>query len=172
MHQNSESGFWREDQKRYGRMAWLVQPSYWAVMIYRFGRWTKTTGHPLGRPAHAIYFVAYSIIRLVTGIEIPRGATFGPGLLIHHYGGIVINPRAVVGAYCTLRQGVTIGTRHDDAGAPVLGDNVVLGAYAQILGAIRIGDGVTIGAMTLVMTDVPDGRTAVGVPARILNARS
>ncbi|XAS66646.1 serine acetyltransferase [Micrococcaceae bacterium Sec5.7] len=172
MKANIETGYWREDRIRYGRMAWLVQPSYWAVMVYRFGRWTKLTDHPLRKPAHATYFLAYSFTRLMTGIDIPRGAAIGPGLLIHHFGGIIINPRAVVGANCTMRQGVTIGTKYDGGGCPVLADNVVLGAYAQVLGDVKIGTDVTVGAMSLVMTDIPSGSTAVGVPAKILDRRA
>jgi serine O-acetyltransferase len=172
MSVNSETGFWKKDRTRYGRMAWLVQPSYWAVMVYRFGRWTKLTDHPLRKPAHAIYFVAYSLTRLITGIDIPRGAAIGPGLLIHHFGGIIINPGAVIGANCTMRQGVTIGTKHDGGGLPILEDNVVLGAYAQVLGPVVVGTGATVGAMSLVIIDVPRGSTAVGVPAKVVSPRT
>lgn len=167
---SSEQGFWLADRRRYGRHAWLVQPSYWAVMVYRFGRWTKFTSSPLRKPAHGLYFAAYSIVRLLTGIDIPRGAAIGPGLLIHHHGGVIINPGAVIGANCTMRQGVTIGTKYDGGGCPRLEDDVILGAYAQVLGPINVGAGVTIGAMTLVLADVPAGSTAVGIPAKVLPA--
>ena len=165
-----EAGYWREDRHRYGRGSWLVQPSFWAVMVYRFGRWTKNAPAPIRACTHAIYFLAYSYVRVVTGIDIPRGASFGPGLLIHHFGGIIVNPQVQVGANCTIRQGVTIGTKYDSGDVPVLGDNVTLGAYAQILGKVRVGNGVTVGAMTLVLEDVPDRRTVVGIPARIVGA--
>jgi serine O-acetyltransferase len=90
--------------------------------------------------------------------------------MIHHFGGIIISPTARVGANCTLRQGVTIGSKHDDGPVPELGDNVTLGAYAQLLGDIRVGDRATIGAMSLVIHDVRPDSTVVGIPARALTA--
>ena len=159
---------WQVDRSRYGKGAWLVQPSFWAVAVYRFGRWTMNAPLPVRGVAHALYFAAYSVVRLLTGIEIPRGANIGPGLLIHHFGGIVIHPQAQVGARCTMRQGVTLGTRHESGYPPRLGSDVTLGAYAQVLGNISVGDGVTIGAMAVVLTDISPGRTAVGNPARVL----
>ena len=164
---------WRVDRSRYGSGAWLVQPSYWAVAVYRFGRWTINAPRPVRPFAHALYFAAYSVVRLSTGIEIPRGADIGPGLLIHHFGGIVIHPQSQVGARCTMRQGVTLGTRYENGHPPRLGSDVTLGAYAQILGNVSIGNGATIGAMAVVITDVAPGSTAVGNPARVLpsNAR-
>ncbi len=89
--------------------------------------------------------------------------------MIHHFGTLIVHPQATIGSNCTLRHGVTIGQRFDQADVPVLGNDVTVGAYGQILGAIHIGDGATIGAMSLVLEDVPEGATAVGNPARILN---
>ena len=167
---NYEKGNWRADRLRFGRGAWLIQPAFLAVSVYRFGRWTIRAPR-LVRPAmHAIYFVAYSVVRLATGIDIPRGSRFGPGLLIHHFGGIIIHPGSQVGANCTMRHGVTIGAK-EGTGAPVLGDGVKIGAYAQILGDVTIGHNASIGALTLVLRDVPDGATAVGIPARIVSDR-
>jgi len=167
----SEQGFWRADRKRYEARAWLTQPSYWAVMVYRFGRWTKTAHHPFRFPAHAAYYLAYSVVRLATGIDIPRGVTCGPGLLIHHFGGIIVNPSSTIGSNLTLRQGVTIGTKQDHGPVPVIGDDVIVGAYAQILGAVRVGDGSVIGAMSVVLTDVAAGSVVAGIPARLLRKK-
>ena len=74
-----------------------------------------------------------------------------------------------IGRNCTLRQGVTIGNRHDDGGVPVVEDDVDFGAYAQVLGPVRIGRGAKIGAMSVVLSDVPAGATAVGIPAKIVS---
>jgi serine O-acetyltransferase len=71
-----------------------------------------------------------------------------------------------------LRQGVTIGNRHDDGPVPVIGDNVEFGAYAQVLGGVRIGNNCRIGAMSVVLDDVPEGATVVGVPARVVSGTS
>jgi serine O-acetyltransferase len=100
----------------------------------------------------------------------PKMVEIGPGLRIHHFGGIIIHKDARIGSNCTLRHGVTIGNRHNNGQAPVIEDDVELGAYAQVLGGIRIGRGAKIGAMSLVLCDVPPGATAVGVPARIIEA--
>jgi len=67
-----------------------------------------------------------------------------------------------------MRQGVTIGNRREGGPVPVIGDNVEFGAYAQVLGGVRVGDNCRIGAMSVVLSDVPDGATAVGAPARII----
>lgn len=73
-----------------------------------------------------------------------------------------------MGSNCTLRQGITIGNRHEGGAVPVIGDNVDFGAYAQVLGKVRIGNDCKIGAMSVVLCNVPDGATAIGVPARII----
>ena len=80
-----------------------------------------------------------------------------------------MHPEVQIGRNCTLRQGVTIGNRAADGPVPVIGDDVEFGAYAQVLGAVRIGNGCRIGALSVVLCDVPDGATAVGVPARIVH---
>jgi serine O-acetyltransferase len=116
-----------------------------------------------------LYFAAYSVVRLITGIDIPRTVEIGPGLLIHHFGGITIHPQAKIGSYCEMRQGTTIGLRDESAGPPQIGDHVFIGAYAQILGDISIANHAKIGALALVLKDVPAGKTAVGVPARVLD---
>lgn len=164
----TKPGAWSIDRDRYGKQAWITQPSYWAVAVYRFGQWTKRARSPMTPVFHALYFAAYSVVRLVTGIDIPRGAEVGPGLLIHHFGGIIINPQAKIGASCTMRQGVTIGSKHDGGASPVLGDGVTLGAYAQVLGGIHVADGTTVGAMSVLLRDTTPGSVVVGSPARVV----
>jgi serine O-acetyltransferase len=94
----------------------------------------------------------------------------GPGLVIRHgYSTILTAER--IGADCFVHHEVTIGWDDEGARAPVLGRNVYVGAGAKVLGAITIGDDVRIGANAVVLGDVPDGCTAVGVPARIVEGR-
>ena len=81
--------------------------------------------------------------------------------------GIIINPEVVIGDNVKINQHVTIGGS-GEKGCPVIGDNVYIGSGAKVLGGIRIGNNVKIGANAVVISDVPDNSTAVGVPARII----
>ncbi len=156
------------DKQRFGPHAWILQPGFWAVKVYRFGRWTLSCPRLLKVPAHIVYFGLYSGVRLLTGIDIPRSAVIGSGLMIHHFGAIIIHPRAIIGDNCTLRHGVTIGEREEGGDVPVIDDDVNFGAYAQVLGGVRVGAGARVGALSLVISDVPSGATVVGIPARVV----
>ena len=161
----------RRDLDRYrqgGKVQWF-EPSLWAVALYRLGQWCNRRKPALLRKLlRALHLPLFSIVTLMTGIHLPRGARIGGGLRIWHFGCIVVNPDAVIGDNCTLRQEVTIGNRREEHDVPVLGDNVDVGAGAKILGKIRIGNGVSIGANAVVLCDVPDDHIAVGIPARVL----
>ncbi len=110
------------------------------------------------------------IARFLTGIEIHPGAVIGKGVFIDHGMGVVIGETAVVGDYCLLYQGVTLGGTGKETGKrhPTLGSNVTVGAGAKILGNINIGDRVRVGAITVVLKDVPSNSTVVGIPGRII----
>jgi serine O-acetyltransferase len=98
----------------------------------------------------------------------PR-ASIGEGLYIGHVGGVIISPHAVIGRDCDISHRVTIGSAAmGRKGVPVLGDNVYVGTGATLVGPIRIGSGAKIAANTLVIDDVPEGATAMGVPGRVL----
>ncbi len=104
---------------------------------------------------------------VVCGADIPLNCFIGGGLLIPHPNGIVIHPQASIGPNCLILQQVTIGLRDGDV-PPVIGGHVDIGAGAKILGGVCIGDHARIGANAVVLRDVPAGKTAAGVPARIL----
>ncbi|MDP3844409.1 MAG: serine acetyltransferase [Oxalobacteraceae bacterium] len=161
---------WLADLQRYGvARPFLQEQSIWAVWTYRFGR--RIDRRPEGLAKRLLttgYWLLFRLVETAVGVSLPKSVQIGPGLRIWHFGGIFIHPDTVIGANCTLRQGVTIGNRQQDGPVPVLGDDVELGAYAQVLGGIRIGNGCKIGAMAVVLCDVPDGATAVGAPARII----
>lgn len=160
---------WQADLQRYPRRPFLREQSAWALWVYRFGRRNDRRRRGITRwLGDRTYWLTYRITETLTGISIPKTAQVGPGLRIYHFGNIFVHKDARIGARCTLRQGVTIGNRHEDGPVPVLEDDVDLGAYAQVLGGIRIGRGARIGAMSVVLEDVPAGATAVGVPARIV----
>ncbi len=112
--------------------------------------------------------------RWVTGIEIHPGATIGRRFFIDHGMGVVIGETSVIGDDCTLYHGVTLGGTSWKKGKrhPTLGNQVVIGAGAKVLGPISLGDGARIGSNAVVVKDVPDRATAVGIPARILDEES
>ncbi len=112
--------------------------------------------------------------RWFTGIEIHPGATIGRRFFIDHGMGVVIGETSVIGDDCTLYHGVTLGGTSWNKGKrhPTLGRGVVIGAGAKVLGPIELGDGARVGSNAVVVKDVPDGATAVGIPARILDEES
>ena len=131
------------------------------------------------RIAHGLYkiklfFLARLISQLgrfLTGIEIHPGAKIGKGLFIDHGMGVVIGETAEIGDNVTIYHGVTLGGTGKDKGKrhPTIGNNVIIGCGAKILGPISIGDGAKIGANSVVLKNVPKGKTAVGIPAVIKN---
>ena len=104
---------------------------------------------------------------VVCGTDIPLNSKLSGGLIIPHPNGIVIHPDAIIGPNCLIFQQVTIGTGKIP-GAPKIGGHVDIGAGAKILGGITIGNHVNIGANSVVINDVPDHCSVVGIPARII----
>jgi serine O-acetyltransferase len=147
----------------------LGSQGFWALLIYRFGRWRYTLRPRIVRlPFSLLYRVLYKLVQIVAGIELPCEATIGRNLAIDHFGGIIVSGYATIGNDCRIRNGVVIGLRHVKSPiAPILGDRVDIGAGAKVLGEIVIGDDVHIGANAVVITDVPANHVAVGVPAQI-----
>ena len=120
---------------------------------------------------HKWFFLARlisQIARFFTGIEIHPGATIGKGLCIDHGMGVVIGETAEIGDDVLIYHGVTLGGTGKDKGKrhPTIGNGVVIGAGAKVLGPIKVGDNAKIGANAVVVKDVPEGATAVGIPAK------
>jgi serine O-acetyltransferase len=115
-------------------------------------------------------FVSH-LARWLTGIEIHPGATIGRRVFIDHGMGVVVGETAEIGDDCTLYHGVTLGGTSWNKGKrhPTLMPGVVVGAGAKILGPITIGANARVGSNAVVVKDVPDNATAVGIPARILD---
>ena len=108
--------------------------------------------------------------RFWTGIEIHPGATIGRRLVIDHGMGIVIGETAEIGDDCLLYHGVTLGGTGKDHGKrhPTIGNNVLISCGAKVLGPFKVGDNSRIAANAVVLSEVPDDATAVGVPARVV----
>ncbi len=114
--------------------------------------------------------MASQICKFFTGIEIHPAAKISAGVFIDHGHGVVIGETAEVGEGTVIYQGVTLGGTGKESGKrhPTVGRNCVISAGAKILGAINIGDGAKVGAGAVVLRDVPEKATVVGVPARIV----
>lgn len=109
---------------------------------------------------------------MMTGIEIHESAIIGEGLYIAHLGNIVIGHDTVIGKHASIHQGVTFGghgRNTEQCGFPKSGDFVYFGAGAKIVGGVIIGNHVMIGCNAVVVKDIPDNGTAVGIPARVVN---
>jgi serine O-acetyltransferase len=140
----------------------LCYPGFHALLIYRLSHWLwKKEWRLLAR-----WFS--NLGRWLTGIEIHPGATIGRNFFIDHGMGVVIGETASIGDDVTIYHGVTLGgvslvegNRH-----PQVGNNVIIGSGAQLLGPIIVGDNARIGSNAVVVKDVPENATMVGVPAR------
>jgi serine O-acetyltransferase len=131
-----------------------------SMLLYRF----MQSSQRIGLGVFAMLFNKLNVIlcRCVIG----REAQFGPGFVLIHSMGVVINSKVRGGERILLEHGVTIGEEKGEA--PLLGDDVFVGAGAKIIGGVTVGSRTKIGANAVVLQDVPDDATAVGVPARII----
>lgn len=135
-----------------------------AIRHYRIAHWFYNK---------KMYFIARYIsqrARRITGVEIHPAAVIGNGVFIDHGMGVVIGETTVIGDNCTIYQGVTLGGTGKDKGKrhPTIGNNVVIGSGAKVLGPFRVGDNSKIAANAVVLSEVPDNCTVVGVPGRIV----
>jgi serine O-acetyltransferase len=147
---------------------WSAQ-GFWALLVYRFGRWRYTVRPILLRKMLSLlYKVLYKLVQIVTGIELPCEVPIGSNFRIDHFGGIVISGYAEFGNNCRIRNGVVVGLKNpENPCAPKIGNDVDIGAGAKLLGPIVIGNNVSIGANAVVTCSIPDNSIAVGVPAII-----
>jgi serine O-acetyltransferase len=135
-----------------------------AMILYRLMQGSRDAGLP------ALEMVFNKLNSALGGCVIGRGTEFGPGFVLFHSNGVVINGRVRGGASVRLHHEVTIGD-DDRGGIPVLGSNIAIGAGAKIFGPITIGDGARIGANAVVVRDVAPDTTVVGIPAAPVKRR-
>ena len=142
----------------------LLYSGLHAILAYRVSHKLYLTEH---------YFSARAVSQMAkffTGIEIHPGATIGKRFFIDHGAAVVIGETTEIGDDCTIYQGVTLGGTGKDVGKrhPTRGNNVMVGAGAKVLGPMRIGDNTKIAAGAVVLTEIPDNSTAVGIPAKVV----
>lgn len=160
------------DLRAHGIVKWstklaITRPEIRFQRALRRAEWSKNFAGA-GKLLYAWHRIRLQRLSLLTGISIPTGV-FGPGLSIAHYGSIVVNQNARVGAFCRIHSATNLGAYLD--AAPTLGDFVYVGPGAVIYGPARLGDRVAVGANSVVSKDVPAGCTVVGAPAKILSRR-
>lgn len=141
----------------------LLYPGFHAILFHKLAHFLYSNN---------LKFLARLISqigRLLTGIEIHPGAKIGIKLFIDHGIGVVIGETATIGDNCTIYHNVTLGGtgKDKDKRHPDIGDNVMIGAGAKILGPIKVGNNSKIGANSVILNDVPDNSTVVGIPGVI-----
>ncbi|MGL5694618.1 MAG: serine O-acetyltransferase EpsC [Peptostreptococcaceae bacterium] len=143
----------------------LLYPSIHALIMYRVSHYFYSKNR---------FFIARFISQLsrfLTGIEIHPGATIGNGILIDHGSGVVIGEATIIGDRVTIYQGVTLGATGNETSwkrHPTIGNDVIIGSGAKVLGPINIGNNARVGANSVVLKDVPDNATVVGIPGKII----
>jgi len=168
MKEDINSVFDRDPAARTTFEVLLNYPGLHAIWIHR-------VSHRLWRANwKLIARLVSTFSRWLTGVEIHPGATLGRRFFIDHGMGIVIGETAEIGDDVTLYHGVTLGGTSWNSGKrhPTLEDNVVIGAGAQVLGPITIGKGGKVGSNSVVVKNLPENATAVGIPARIVSNKS
>jgi serine O-acetyltransferase len=139
-----------------------LHPGVVAVLSYRFAHWARRRHVPIVRfVLVALAVILRKVIEVGTGVEISSRAEIGPGLVVHTTHGVFI-AETRIGRNCVVQHGVAI-----THGVRGVGDNVYFGPGAKVIGRAAIGNNVRVVANSVVMTDVSDDLTVVGVPARI-----
>ena len=157
----------RREWRNYGRDPFSF--TLWAILTYRFGAWQLGLRRgPLRWLSYPVFFGMQKTVEVVSGIWVGMHAELGEDVHLVHSGNIKINGQAVIGARTSIMHDVTIGENMGRPGVPTVGEDCLIGAGCKVLGGITIGDGATLAPNSLVITDVPAGATAMGVPARVL----
>ena len=152
---------WSRERKR----AFEWAPSRSLLASIRSYQRCAASRSPLLKVWAKVAVLRHRFWSVVTGADIPINCRIGGGLLLPHPNGVVIHPAASIGPNCLIFQQVTIGVT---VGAPPrIGGHVDIGAGAKVLGSVTVGDHAKVGANTVLLQDLPEGRSAVGVPARV-----
>ena len=156
----------RKEYERHGRS--ILNGGFWVTIAYRYGRWTLAQRRPWRMLLTIPYLILHNLSSLLTKVHLDRTTRVGNDLHLIHATMIQIHPDTVIGDRCGIMHNVTLGTYIARPGLPVIGNDVFIGCGASVLGEVTIGDGACIAANSLVISDVPPGAIAMGVPARVM----
>lgn len=166
----------RYSKSRSALVLLLTNQGLWALFVYRVsnGVYVSKLPNMIKKVLLVFAIIWQKWIEIITGISLSYSAQIGEGFYIGHFGGIIVNPAAVIGRDCNISQGVTIGVsgRGDKRGVPIIGNHVYMGANAVIAGKISIGDNCVIAANSLVINSIEINKTVMGVPAVIINNKT
>ena len=166
-----EMGLFRlivEDWKTHDRD--LLEQGFWAVAVHRFGNWRMSVKPKLLRfPFSMAYKFMYKFVEWTCGISLPYNIRLGRRVRIWHHGGIILSAESI-GDDVQIRQNTTFGVLRSNHNfeLPRIEDGADIGAHVCILGGVTIGRGAVIGAGAVVLTEIPAGAVAVGIPARVI----
>ena len=135
-----------------------------AIIWYRIYRWLVLKRIPI------LHIFIQRFAEISTGISIPPTVEIGKGLLIEHFGGIVINSGTKIGEFCTISHCVTLGNKTPGGKSPVIGNNVYICPGAKVLGDITIGNNSIVGANSVVLDSFPANSVIAGVPAKLIKS--
>lgn len=154
----------RDPAARNALEALICYPGIWALIWHKPAHWMYDHNMKL------LARILSQHVRRTTGVEIHPGAKIGKRCFIDHGMGIVIGETTEIGDDCTLYQGVTLGGTGKDTGKrhPTIGDRVIVSSGAKVLGPFHVGNDVKIGSGSVVLKEIPDGCTVVGVPGRVV----
>lgn len=152
-----------QDERVPAQLKALATDGTSAMVVYRLMQGARRRRLPV------LEMVFGKLLGALGRCVIGRGADFGPGLVLIHSDGIMINGAVRGGRNVRIEHQVTIGA--EKRAAPTIGDDVFIGAGAKIIGSVNIGNGARIGANAVVVDDVPPDSTVVGVPARVVRTR-
>ena len=154
----------KDPAARNGLEVLLCYPGVWALIFHKPAYFLHNHGFKL------IARIISQLARFLTGVEIHPGAKIGKRCFIDHGMGIIIGETTEIGDDCVLYQGVTLGGTGKDSGKrhPTLGDRVMVSSGAKVLGPFKVGNDVKIGSGAVVLKEVPDGCTVVGIPGKIV----
>jgi serine O-acetyltransferase len=159
----------REDLRTHGGNPF--EQGFWALAVHRFGNWRMDLPKIFRAPCTLIYFVLEKMVQVFAGIALPYVVKVGRRVRIWHFGGMILGAR-YIGNDVHIRQNVSMGVAQTwNLQAPIIDDGVHFGAGAAVLGQVLVGREVRIAANSLVISDVRDYATVMGIPARVLSYR-